>query len=188
MSAITKLRKWGGVEPTEVEVSVAQNLHALETSDANDKSLVGLYVVKAKEIEVPEIGSSVVVVFVPRKQLKSWQRVYNRVCPDLEKKLSKQVFFIADRKIMKKPSSEKIKRPRVRTLSAVHEAALEDICYPDDIVGKRTRVAINGKRLIKVFLTPKDKDTTVTRLASLRAVYKKLTGKEASFEFPNFFC
>ena len=128
------------------------------------------------------------VVIVPKRQLKSWQRLHAKVSQELEKKLSMPIFFIGDRKVMKKPSSEKIKRPRARTLSAVHEAALEDICYPDDIVGKRTRVSINGKRLIKVFLTPKDSQVTTPRLPALKAVYKKLTGKDASFEFPNFYC
>jgi small subunit ribosomal protein S7e len=34
----------------------------------------------------------------------------------------------------------------------VHEAALNDLCYPAEIVGKRTRVKLDGSRLIKVHL------------------------------------
>jgi small subunit ribosomal protein S7e len=34
----------------------------------------------------------------------------------------------------------------------VHEAALNDLVYPAEIVGKRIRVKLDGSRLIKVHL------------------------------------
>lgn len=183
----TKLRKWGGAAASPLEETVSQIVFGLEANE-REEALAGLFFIKAKEVEVPEQGASAVVVMVPKHQLKAWQRLHVRVVSELEKKLCKQVFLIADRKIMKKPKSEKIKRPRARTLTAVHEAALNDICFPDDIVGQRTRVSINGKRLLKVYLSAKDKATTKPRLPALQAVYKKLTGKDAAFEFPTFHC
>ena len=37
-----------------------------------------------------------------------------------------------------------------RTLTAVHDAVLQDLVFPAEIVGKRIRVKLDGSRLIKV--------------------------------------
>ena len=34
----------------------------------------------------------------------------------------------------------------------MHDAILEDLCYPSEIVGKRIRIKLDGTRLIKVHL------------------------------------
>lgn len=39
-----------------------------------------------------------------------------------------------------------------RTLTAVHDAILEELVYPSEIVGKRTRVKLDGSKLIKVWV------------------------------------
>jgi small subunit ribosomal protein S7e len=68
------------------------------------------------------------------------------------------VVFVAQRKILPKEkrnqrSKQKQPRPRSRTLTAVHNAILDDLVYPAEVVGKRTRVRLDGTQLIKVYVT-----------------------------------
>ncbi len=109
---------------------------------------------------------------------------------ELEKKFSdKHVLLVAQRRIIPKPgrkSRVKQERPRSRTLTSVHEKLLEDLVYPTEIVGKRTKVRVDGSHLIKVLLDPKDHTSLEYKLDTFSAAYKKMTGKEVVFEFPLF--
>lgn len=79
-----------------------------------------------------------------------------RLTRELEKKFSdRHVVFVAQRRMLRKPtraSRVQQKRPRTRTLTNVHERILEDLVFPTEIVGKRTRVSVDGSKLLKVYV------------------------------------
>jgi len=131
-------------------------------------------------------GRTAVVIHVPFRKLKAFNKIQQRLVRELEKKFSgKDVVLVATRRINPVPSSGFARaRPRSRTLTAVHAALLEDLVYPTEIVGKRQRYRLDGSRLLKVYLDPKDRNTTEYKLDTFAGVYKKLTGKEVVFEFP----
>lgn len=62
--------------------------------------------------------------------------------------------------------------------------SVQDLVYPTEIVGKRTRVRMDNTKLLKVYLDPKDQVTVETKLDTFAQVYKKLTNKDVVFEFP----
>ena len=124
---------------------------------------------------------------MPYRLLKAFHKVQQRLVRELEKKFSgRDVVVVANRRILP-PSSSGVSnaRPRSRTLTAVHEAVLGDLVYPTEIVGKRIRYRVDGSKLLKVFLDPKDRNTTEYKVDAFAGVYKKLTGKDVAFEFPN---
>lgn len=128
-----------------------------------------------------------------------------RLTRELEKKFSdRHVVFIAQRRMLRKPtrnSRVEQKRPRSRTLTAVHEKILEDLVFPTEIVGKRTRIAVDNSKLLKVYVSPfftfmrlelidfssfldsKDANVLEHKLDSFTSIYRRLTGKDAVFEF-----
>merc|ERR1740116_338490 len=129
-------------------------------------------------------GKKAVVVFVPVPQLKQFQKIQSRLVRELEKKFSgKHVVFIAQRRILAKPTRKgnklKQKRPISRTLTAVHNAILDDLVYPAEIVGKRIRIRLDGSRLFKVHLDKSQQTNIEHKTGTFASVYKKLTGKES---------
>lgn len=174
--------------PDEFEASVAQELLNLEmTSPELKASLRDLYITAAKEVDCGG-GKKAIVLYVPYKLRKSFNKVQVRLVRELEKKFSgRHVLMIAQRTILGKSHSRNQKtngpRPRSRTLTAVHNAILEDIVYPTEIAGKRTRYKLDGKRLLKVYLDNKDQANVEGRTDTYAAVYGKLTNQTVSFYF-----
>mmetsp|Transcript_37060 Transcript_37060/g.37722 ORF Transcript_37060/g.37722 Transcript_37060/m.37722 type:complete len:195 (-) Transcript_37060:122-706(-) len=184
-----KIVKSGGAEPDEFEAQVAQELYNLEISANEHKAdLHDLYILGAKELEVGG-GRKAIIIFVPYRQLKDFHKTQSRLVRELEKKFSgRHVVIVAQRTILPKSinrsATQKGPRPRSRTLTAVHDAILEDIVYPTEIVGRRTRYKVDGTKTLKVYLDPKDQVNVETKLDTFSFVYNKLTNKDVAFEFP----
>ena len=184
-----KIVKEKGNQPTALEEEVGRALFDIEVSPTSDikAELRDIYLTHAKEVEVK--GRMAVIVFFPFRIWKNVRKIQGRLIRELEKKMSKKhVVFVANRTILDKNFKRKgfTLRPRSRTLTSVHEAILEDVVGPTEIVGKRTRIGADGSKLLKIFLDPKDKDKadTENKLSTYSAVYKTLTNKEAVFMFP----
>ncbi|KAI9806231.1 MAG: 40S ribosomal protein S7 [Sarcosagium campestre] len=178
--------------PSELETNIANALYDLESNIPELKSaLRPLQFVSAREIEVGH-GRKAIVIFVPVPLLNGFHKVQQRLTRELEKKFSdRHVILLASRRILPRPkrsnrsrTSQTQKRPRSRTLTAVHEAILTDLVYPVEIVGKRTRTREDGSKITKVVLDEKERGGVDYRLDTYTEVYRRLTGRGVGFEFP----
>jgi len=178
--------------PSELETSIATALYELETNIPDLKSaLRPLQFVSARELEVGH-GKRAIVIFVPVPLLTGFHKVQQRLTRELEKKFAdRHVLILASRRILPRPkrsnrsrTSQTQKRPRSRTLTAVHEAILADVVYPVEIVGKRLRTKEDGSKVLKVILDEKERGGVDYRLDTYSEVYRKLTGRVCGFEFP----
>jgi small subunit ribosomal protein S7e len=166
---------------------IEQHLRDLSLNAELSADLKMLSISEVKEVDVGH-GKKAVVIFYPVPLQKQFKKVHSRLVRELEKKTSAHVLFVPLRRILPKPSRNarvKQMRPRSRTLTSVHENILNDLVFPTEIVGKRTRVKVDGSKLIKVFLDVKDHTALEYKLDTFSTVYRKLTGKDVQFEFPS---
>ncbi|XP_010937945.1 small ribosomal subunit protein eS7 [Elaeis guineensis] len=185
-TARKKIQKDKDLEPSEFEESVAQALFDLENNNQELKSdLRDLYINSAVQMDVAG-NRKAVVIHIPYRLRKAYRKIHVRLVRELEKKFSgKDVILIATRRILRPPKKgSAIVRPRSRTLTAVHDATLEDVVYPAEIVGKRIRYHLDGSKIIKIFLDPKERNTTEYKLETFTGVYRKLCEKDVVFEYP----
>jgi small subunit ribosomal protein S7e len=166
---------------------VATELANLEVNNAALKNdLKSLYINAAREVEL-EGGRKAILLFVPFPLLADFRKIQKTLIEELEKKLGgSHVLIIANRTMISAAGwarNTKFSgvRPRSRSLKAVQESLLDDLVYPTEIVGKRIRVRVDGSRLLKVHLSPKDAVTVEGKVDTFRGVYKKLTNGDIDF-------
>jgi len=191
MSATSKIVKEKGVSPNDLEEEVAKAITDIEAAPGNElkSDLRDFRFNGAREIECSggKTNKNAIIIFVPFAVYRESKKWIPKLIRELEKKFQKKhVVVIANRTILDKNFRRKgiQVRPRTRTLTSVHEAILEDVVYPVEIVGKRTRIsrdAGNSSKVLKVYLDKKDKDSTEEKLHVFQSVYRNLTNKDAVF-------
>ena len=176
-------------KPTDLEKKIAADITVLETENNLLKELKALQFMSVREFDVGS-GRKAAVIYVPFPQLGEWRKLQKPFMEGMEKKLgvNTQVLVMGQRTMV---SSEGWKRsgklsgvrPRSRTLKAVQQATLDDLVFPAEITGKRTRVKADGSRLLKVHLSKKEETAMDSRLGAIANVFKQICSKDISFEF-----
>jgi len=173
---------------SDAEKTVSSVLKEIENSSAESKALLrDVHISEVRDFEIPIKGKTrkVVVVVVPFPALKGIHKAHKKLVSELEKKLKTTVLVMAKRTIeskwLKKHRSQM--RPRSRTLTSVHENLLEDLLTPGTIIAKRTRIRVDGSRLIKVTLDSNDKEFLEDKVDLIQGVYKRLTTKDIAIDF-----
>lgn len=108
-----------------------------------------------KEVQVcsgDKKGKNVLLVILEFNSYVILKKYYKKVVGILEKKLKTPVLFIAKRTIQSKwvKENKSQKRPMSRTLTKVHEAILDDLVQPANIIAKSTRHKADGSMGFKM--------------------------------------
>lgn len=184
---LRKLRKLKRSKPSEVEDSVAKTLFELEkTNKSLRQKLPRFRINGVRMVEVPRTKKAAMVVFYPLRFLMLVRSVQRALTAELEKRHPGcVVVLVAQRKITKRPNDvyklQKVQRSKTST--AVFENILDDLIYPNDVVGRRWRFRTDGSKLMKVFLDVRDRKRVESRLPVIAHVYKQLTHRRVSFGF-----
>jgi len=183
-------KKAADYKPSQLEESVAKELHELENSSSDWKNdLKDVYLSHVKEIDYvskeKKKSKPVYLVYVPYPCLKVIQKLHKKLVPELEAKLKANILVVAKRTIQSKwqKTHKTQKRPNSRTLTAVHDAVLEDLLLPANMIGRRIRHRIDGSTVTKIILDQNDKELIEDKLDAIAYVYKKISTKEITFEF-----
>lgn len=174
---------------SDFEKLVATAFQELQTQHADlREDLKQVYIASAVQFQATfrEQTRKAVLITLHFKSRTAERKIHQSLVQELERRFKQPVLIVFQRTILPKYLKQKgqQRRPRSRTLTAVHDAVLEDLLFPYDILGRRTRVKVNGSKLFKVLLDPKDRETLQDRADTLAAVYRTLTNKEVVFEFP----
>ena len=156
------LRDWIKKEaqpPTALESLLADALYKQSTEDSM-KFLKYLHIMSAREVTVAAKGERAIVIFVPFTEMKEYRKMCPALTETLEDQLKAHVFLVAHRRIIRKErrgkSLYKQKRPHSRTIAKVHEAYLDDVIWPQDVVGQKSvripRIYTHPRTCLHVFV------------------------------------
>ena len=177
------------VKPTELEEDTAKTLTAFENKEKDiQKDLRMVYLNSVKECEFEDKDGSnkkYYLITIPYRSMQFYKKVQNQMIDHLEAKFQWPVIVIVNRTIdsKRKISHASQKRPRSRTLKAVHAAILNDVVVPSSIVGRRSRVSQQTGFTATVYLDPLDRQLVDEKLDAIADAYAKLTTHKITLEF-----
>ena len=181
---MSKVVKAKGVSISQLEQQVARVISEIQVAEIAEE-VKNLTLAAVKEVQVTP-QKKALVLFVPFRQHRKFQKIQKRLIVEVEKKFpNTHVLMIAQRTILSENMARwtNTKLPHSRTLAAVQEAILHDIVSPSRIVGKRVRFKTDGSQVLKVFVDKKDTKEMEEKLATFSAVYKRLTSRAVEFTF-----
>jgi small subunit ribosomal protein S7e len=186
------LKQKDSKKATELETKMnnilTQIVSAKEVKDTL-KDLRGLTFTSAKEVE-GEPGKKAILLLVEPPSLPKFRALHKPLVEELEKKFEATVLIMANRTMVDGSSWARGKkfngvRPRNRTLKQVQEALLEDLVFPCEIIGKRTKIQMaDQSRRISVELSAREKSFLSEKVPFITSVYKALTSKVVDLGFP----
>jgi small subunit ribosomal protein S7e len=107
---------------------------------------------------------------------------------EIEKKKGVATFIIGKRNIVSKrvKAHASQMRSRNRTLTAVHDAILEDLVYPAVITGKRVRYTGTKNPTFKITINEEAQKFIEPRVSMIRHIYRRLTNRNVEITFKSF--
>ncbi|ELP87366.1 40S ribosomal protein S7, putative [Entamoeba invadens IP1] len=167
-----------------------------ETVAAMEKSIPEMKLVKvhsARKIPTSK-DKFATVVFVPLRMMRKIRPIQAKLVDALEKKMNQPVFIIGKRIVAhaaRPGQADKSEyKPISRTRKAVHEAYMNEMLYPVQIIAQRIRVSMHsnvpeGRKTVSLGVDDLAlKNTVKARLNVYSSVYKVITGNEVAFDFP----
>ena len=184
-----KIIKKDGAKPTDLEEEVAKSLHQLELNNKGLKAHLQIIFINSVETvdyqQADEAAAQYLLVRIPHRSLGAYRKVGTLVQEHLEQQYEKPVLIVANRTIISPSAKHHASqmRPRSRTLTAVHNEILNDICFPSNISGRGVRVSADGRKHQKVNMDPLDREIMESRIAAITHCYHRLTTHKIALGF-----
>ena len=161
-------------------------LDVFKANCTDKKPVRGDPVAEVKEVSYKNeqnVTNSALVVYLTFNFLKENKETVPKFINEIIKRKEKNCFVVSKRTMIHPLGKFNQKIPNNRTLTAVYDTLFEDMIYPAQIVGKRTRFSTSGKKLIKYHLNEESKAYTESRVELLSHVYNQLTQRSIAVEF-----